>query len=544
MEGKFDRLLYDPANSGGSTNNELMLEKLREKEHFIRHITEAFPDIIVVYDLIWHQLIYINKVPYSILGYDPEDLDQTSFEERLEIFFDGEDQEKVINYLNSFADASDTDVLTHECRARSKNGELVWIYARGRVFKRDIIGRPVYVLFVLCNTTRYKLAQEQLSAVVNFQQAILDNAGAIIIATDAAGVITLFNPAAEKALGYKAHDVVNQKTPEIFHDRQEVLQRAQEFSKELKTPVPVGFETFVLKAKMNIQNEHEWIFIRKDGSRFFVSLTVTAIRDAEGNITGYLGIAVDISKQKAAEENLQRGLKKEKELNELKSRFVSMASHEFRTPLSTISSSAELIERYKSSEDHAKRQKHMERILSSVSILTQILDDFLSVGKIEEGKIAIKPAPIDIRLFVTSLIQELKSLKRKGQKIVNRHYGEEVVVLDPVLLRHIIINLISNSIKFSPEDSQIDVSTQLEQGVLTLSVKDRGMGIAKEDQQHLSELFFRGKNVVHIQGTGLGLHIIARYTELMNGQMQFKSRLGKGTEFILTFNTQAQPVAA
>ena len=255
-----------------------------------------------------------------------------------------------------------------------------------------------------------------------------------------------------------------------------------------------------------------------------------------GEITGYMWIAIDISERKKAEENLYESLKKEKELGELKSRFVSMASHEFRTPISTILSSAYLIEKYITTEDQPKREKHLQRIFSSVNMLTNILNEFLSLGKIEEGKILVRLSHVNIQDLMISIAREMKSNLKKHQKIRCFHEGNPFVYLDTSLLKHIIMNLISNASKFSFEKSWIEIKTSTNEQQIYISVKDSGMGIAAEDQKHLMERFFRGANAGNIQGTGLGLHIVSKYTELMNGTIECKSELEKGTEFKLVFD--------
>jgi signal transduction histidine kinase len=224
---------------------------------------------------------------------------------------------------------------------------------------------------------------------------------------------------------------------------------------------------------------------------------------------------------------------KEQELNEMKSRFVTIASHEFRTPLSAVLSSAHLLQKYTTTEDQPKRQKHIDRIIASVHLLTDILDDFLSVGKIEEGKVTVTPAPFQLPPLIESILSEFKNVAKEGQHIEYEHYGEEDAVLDASLLKHIVINLLSNAIKFSPTHSLITITTTCHDNGMVLSVKDRGIGISKEDQAHLFERFFRGANAANIQGTGLGLHIVARYAELMHGTVTCMSELGKGTEIVV-----------
>jgi signal transduction histidine kinase len=239
-----------------------------------------------------------------------------------------------------------------------------------------------------------------------------------------------------------------------------------------------------------------------------------------------------------SKDELTKALSKEKDLSDLKSRFVSMASHEFRTPLSTILSSASLVAKYTQSAEQENRNKHIQRIKSSVTNLTNLLNEFLSIGKIEDGKIVANNCNFNIKELITSICTEIESIAKSGQQINYRHTGNETVFLDPSLLRNVITNLLSNAIKFSPEDGIIEVRSTVTEQEIALSVRDSGLGISKEDQEHLFERFFRGTNVTNIQGTGLGLHIVGRYIEIMDGKIAFSSELEKGTEFIITFKQQ------
>lgn len=242
-----------------------------------------------------------------------------------------------------------------------------------------------------------------------------------------------------------------------------------------------------------------------------------------------------LKKLEASRSELQRSLEKEKGLNELKSRFVTMASHEFRTPLSTILSSAYLVEKYCKTEHQLQRKKHIDRIISSVNTLTDILNEFLSVGKIEEGKIMIRNSNLNIQNHVQSIINEISGLLKKGQHISYKHTGEKMMIIDAGILKHIIMNLLSNAIKFSPENSEVVIRTERKGDLLLLSVKDQGIGIPKEDLKRLFERFYRGSNVTNIQGTGLGLHIVFKYVELLNGNISCKSETEKGTKFFIQF---------
>ena len=236
-----------------------------------------------------------------------------------------------------------------------------------------------------------------------------------------------------------------------------------------------------------------------------------------------------------SKDELTKALSVEKELGDLKGRFVSMASHEFRTPLSTILSSASLLSKYSLTEEQEKRDKHIQRIKSSVNNLTNILNEFLSIGKMEDGKIIANNTHFNLKELLTVLCNELNGILKPKQHLLHTHEGEEEVLLDPSLLKNILINLLSNAIKFSAESSLIKLCSHVKKDTIEISVQDVGIGMSEEDQKHLFERFFRGANVTNIQGTGLGLHIVGKYIELMNGNISVKSELEKGTEIFVTF---------
>ena len=378
----------------------------------------------------------------------------------------------------------------------------------------------------------------ELQRVNIFLNNIWNHAGALIIVCGKDGIVQFFNPAAEVALGYTADEIVNRQTLALFIVPGDLNSFADDVSKKLNRTINKDFEVLAALSELNQSNGIECHFQKKDGSTFFVSLDVTPFKDAQGVVNGYLGIAIDISEKKIAEAELRAALEKEKELNELKSRFVSMASHEFRTPLSAVLSSAYLLSRYTSTEEQTSRDKHIQRIVSSVSSLTEILNDFLSVGKIEEGNIHAHYSRYDIQKQMHDAIHEVHHLLKKGQEINFEHQGGNIVFLDPSMMRHIVTNLLSNAIKFSPDDSVIQLATRNSEENLVISVKDSGIGIPRDDQENLFKRFFRSSNVTNIQGTGLGLHIVKKYSEVMDGRIICESELGKGTKFTLTFDTK------
>lgn len=379
-----------------------------------------------------------------------------------------------------------------------------------------------------------RLSQEEFVAL--FDQAALG-----IVTVNPQGMIVRINNFALQQFGYARDEIVGckieQLIPRRYRQRHEQHRDDYTGNNPHQRPMGLGMDLWAL---------------RKDGTEFPVEVSLSSYKTSEGAFS--IAFISDITVRKAHEDALRRmndelekqvdartrslreALEREKELGELKSRFVSMASHEFRTPLSTILSSAYLISKYEQSEEQPKREKHIQRIVSSVNGLTDILNDFLSVGRIEEGRIQVRRVPINLEEWMDTVLGELRQLLKNGQQINHIHEGDGVLSLDPSLLRHIVQNLVSNAIKFSPDDAVIEIRTRRAGDLFSLSVSDRGIGISEEDQKHLFERFFRGANAINIQGTGLGLHIVSRYAELMNGHVSFRSRLHEGTTFTVTFD--------
>lgn len=235
-------------------------------------------------------------------------------------------------------------------------------------------------------------------------------------------------------------------------------------------------------------------------------------------------------------EDLTSALAEEKELNDLKSRFVSMASHEFRTPLATILSSLSLLRKYGEQNEREKQIKHINKIKVSVNNLTDIINDVLTISKIEEGKVPVASEVLNIRTLTQEIVREMQGITKENQEIIYVHSGIEEISSYSKILKHILLNLLSNAIKFSPEGKPIEIITNIINGNVSIRVKDSGIGISEEDQKHLFERFFRAQNATNIQGTGLGLNIVAKYVEFIKGEITFKSRLNEGTTFTITFS--------
>ncbi|MDT3401472.1 PAS domain-containing sensor histidine kinase [Mucilaginibacter terrae] len=385
--------------------------------------------------------------------------------------------------------------------------------------------------------------------------AIIDNAIDGIITIDERGNIESINPSACKLFGYAPDEVVGKNVSSLMpppdkqhHD--EYINRYQQTGRA--HIIGIGREVKGL---------------RKDGTVFPFRLGVSEVQYSGRKI--YTGFIHDLSREKEAEERLKeyathledeveertlslkeslkalqtakeevsQSLEKEKELSQLKSRFVSMASHEFRTPLSSIQLSASLIEKYAQQFDNPNITKHVGKIKNSVGNLTGILNDFLSLEKLEAGKVEPLYTTFDIVKFAEEITEEMQLIAKQNQMIIYEHSGTgNIVNLDQSLLKNCIINLIGNAIKYSGENSFIEFNTEVTETKLSIIIKDNGIGIPETDQKHLFEAFFRAHNTGNIPGTGLGLNIVTRYVGLMNGQIQFRSQVNEGTAFTLSFN--------
>lgn len=408
----------------------------------------------------------------------------------------------------------------------------------------------------------------ELSAIDNIQQfeALFNHATIGIVVTNQEGKIINFNRYAEIQFGYSKEEVLGQ-TIELFlpqrakashvklrdnfykHPEPRSMGAGRDLFAQKKDgtdfPVEVSLANYLINGEIfviafvidiTVRKKNEEMVIHQRDELERVTKEVKQLNsELEQKVesrTKMLRETLDALEN--SKEELSQALENEKSLNELKSRFVTTASHEFRTPLSTILSSTYLLQKYNTTNEIEKREKHLQHIKDAVEDMKNILEDFLSLGKLEEGLIQLKTEPLAAAAFlheIQKVIDELSQLCKQGQQIAFTHKGEYDVQVDRQLFRNILMNLISNAIKFSPEDSVIKVSCIMHQEKIIISIEDHGIGISAEDQQHLFGRFFRAKNAVNIQGTGLGLHIVSKYLELMKGSIEMESELNKGTVF-------------
>ena len=361
----------------------------------------------------------------------------------------------------------------------------------------------------------------KLAATTVFQQAVLNSANFSIISTDVDGVIRLFNVGAERMLGFSAAEVVGRKTLAILHDLGEIRARASALAVELGKPVEAGFEALVAKARISIADEHEWTYTRRDNSRFPAMVSMTALRDEQLGVTGFLAIAYDITERKQVES--------------MKSEFISTVSHELRTPLTSIRGSLGLLtggavgvfpERARGLLDIAKN--NCER-------LVRLINDILDIEKVESGNMRFEMRSQQLLPLVEQAIRDTQSYADEHQvRLVLRSAdADAMVTIDADRIMQVILNLLSNAAKFSPAGSEVEVSLIPLASGIRLSVRDQGKGIAAEFRSRIFQKFSQGDSSDTRQkgGTGLGLSISKAIIDKHYGRIDFNSTPGQGSEF-------------
>ncbi len=395
---------------------------------------------------------------------------------------------------------------------------------------------------------------------------LFENVAIGVLVVNEEGLIEAANKYVLEEFGYTENDLLHKEVEMLLPER---YRKKHRHMRSQYSYAP---------ANIFIGPERNLCGLKKNGTEFRVEISLGYYTDC--GVTRYAAFVNDVQKKSEAEETISKlkaeldqrvketnrtlhatvdqlitqlrdnerkdaelikALEKEKELNQLKSRFVSIASHEFRTPLSGILASTSLLSKYTKENEQPQRDKHIKRILSSVNLLNEVLGDFLSVDKMEQDNFRPNLTAFDLYEMVNETIQSLQPVLKEGQKIEYTQNEENVIAyLDHSMFQHILSNLLSNAIKYSPAGSEITLITEHKDQTLTLRVKDKGIGIPVKEQERLYQRFYRCSNSAQIQGTGLGLNIVKKYVDAMDGSISCISEENKGTEFIVQFNNQKE----
>jgi len=510
----------------------------------------------------------VNPAAARLFGYEQEELLGAS----INILMPTHHAEQHDGYIQRYLQTGEAQIIGigREVKGKRKDGQLFPI--RLSISEVPVEGRRLFT-GIVHDLSEQKAVEARLRQEKERAQQYLNLANTVVVAIDPQGQVQMINKKGCHLLEMEESEAVGQ----------DWLQ--------LAVPAPYRKEialVFDNLRKGQLIDYYENLIQSKSGEEYLIAWHNTVLRNAEGEVESVLSSGIDISAQRQAEDRIVKlntelekrvesrteelaevvnklldinkqlkheiaereaaeealrenerkltvSLAKEKELNELKSRFVSMASHEFRTPLSTIQSSADLIEAYVKEEQHKKRLRHTGRIKSSVANLTSILNDFLSLSKLEEGKIAVHPATFELKEVWNEVYEGIQGLMKPGQEI--RMAGLEDIpelYMDKRMLQNIFYNLLSNALKYSEAGKAVDCRLSRQGDCLKIEIADRGIGIPESEQQHLFTRFFRAHNVENIQGTGLGLNIVKGYTEHMGGSIALESQLGEGTTVRVT----------
>ena len=394
---------------------------------------------------------------------------------------------------------------------------------------------------------------QELEQLRRQHQLILNAVGEGVYGLDLKGHVTFVNPAAAAMIDWPMEELIGKSMHAVLHHSH------ADGSHYQREDCPI-YQAFQDGSTRRVTNE---VFWRQDGTSFPVEYISTPLHDEAGTLIGAVVTFRDITQRRWAEDILQRTneeleLKVQqrttklreanqqlRELSEMRSRFVSMVCHEFRNPLNNIALSVSSLNRYDAQLSATDKADYLLAINANVERMTQMIDDILVIGKIEAKVLEVSPEPLELVTFCQALLAEREYHRPQLPIQFNCRSRQLVANLDERLLRSILSNLLSNAMRYTPDEHAIRLKLAKRQATLILQVEDEGMGIPREDQCHLFEPFHRGRNVSNIPGTGLGLSIVKQFVDLQQGTLQVTSKVGKGSTFTvrLPMNLSGSPNA-
>ncbi len=518
-----------------------------------QELLEFAPDAIVLADED-DRIVLVNSQTEKLFGFKREELLGQSVDLLLP-----ERWREPVNKKKKHNNQSHTNLDgSRQLKSPNDQVEFLVINRNGREFLTEITRRRIgtedgtLVMRVIRDITERRRAESALREATVVQQAILDFADYAIFSTFPDGTINTFNPAAERMLGYKAQEVIGKDAYQFLANTDEHDERRKLFSAELATEIAPGFELLVAKARRNMPKEYEWTFIRKNGKSFPATLSMTALRDSAGEITGFLGIASDITDRKRVEHDRAEFLRREQEArriaedaSKLKDEFLAMISHELRAPLTAILGWAQMLR--SGTLDSVSAERALLTIERNAQSQAHLVADLLDASRITSGKLGLDIRPVELMSIVEAAVDavrpSIQSKKLRMQLVLEPWVGP--FSGDAERLKQIVCNLLSNAIKFTPQGGLIEVRLERLENKALLIVSDTGQGIDPEFLPHIFDRFRQWDGSARRQqgGLGLGLAIVKHLVDLHNGAIYAYSRgIGEGSDFMVTLPLTAESV--
>lgn len=490
-------------------------------------------------------IVKSNVFAERLFGYEKGELDGL----KIEVLVPDSVKSKHISHRNKFHEKPNEREMGSGLNLLAKKKDKSTFPVAISLGHTKINGEQLVIAYIN-NVTKQKEYEQAIKQEKELAQTYLDIAGSMVVVLNKDEQIQLLNQRGEEILGVKEESIIGLNWFEKFLPTTE------------RSGARAVFQSLMSEQGTNIEY-YENLVLNTQGEERLIWFHNRVLLDKNGISVGTISSGVDITEQRQAEKllkksqlqledyaasleskvkertmeleesqiQLMQALGKERELGELKSRFVSMASHEFRTPLSMILSAAELMEIYHASSRYDKLDRNITRIKSAVRNLTNILNDFLSLEKLEAGKIEVTKQHILLVDFLGELQEEIKPILKENQELLLTNPSVDSITTDAYLLKNVLLNLISNAIKYSPLGENVELSITADAKQIVFAVIDQGIGIPEADKEHMFSRFFRASNAENIQGTGLGLTIVKRYLELIDGRIDFESEAGKGSIF-------------
>jgi PAS domain S-box-containing protein len=476
----------------------------------------------------------LNPAWEKTLGYTTAEILRTPFIE----FVHPDDRQATLVAAENIA--SGTELVGFENRYRCKDGSY-----RSFLWSATRAAEDQLIYGAARDITESKKAEAAVLKAGALQSAIFNSPNFSSIATDAKGVIQIFNVGAERMLGYTAAEVVNQITPASISDPKEVIAHAKALSTELGTTIGPGFEALVFKASRGIEDIYELTYIRKDGSRFPAVVSVTALRDELDAIIGYLLIGTDNTARKQAEEGRKKLAEELEQIRQdqmrFKDEFLSHVSHELRSPLTAIKQFTTILLGGLAGELNPEQREYQQIVLKNIRQLQAMIDDLLEVTRLETGKLTVEPERVSVVIAVTDTFNTLQGSARAKGVTLSYDLPPNLpsAHADATRLRQILIILLDNAIKFTPEGGAVAIQARVspkDPEFLLLEVSDTGIGISPEMGQRIFERLYQvsERTETSRKGLGLGLHICKELVTRHGGDIWAERRPDKGSVFSFT----------